>query len=392
MIYKKGRPVKLYQHFWDLVIPLCLILACVDNGKETGESPQTDSAEIAQQESPYPELTPEIGLDQFICPKRFPISQEGESQMIPYCSNVDLSNPEEYPQVTRLVIVIHGSGSSAVLNYKRILAAAEQSESDSSTIFMAPQFVTEEHISDENLDGSHAFWTTGWASGSLSKSTEEHPRTIRISSYDYLDTMLAVLLEQFQLQNLTQVVIVGHSAGGQLVQRYAAASIYTPSTVPIKYIVTNPSSFLYFTERRWVTGSEYQFQEPLAEDINNCPTYNEWRYGLENLYSYMQPTGTSNLLNNYFSRDVVVLVGEDDNDPNNTTLSTTCSSMMQGSQRLERGIVYYHYLKEEHQIESSFAIVPNVAHSSEQMFNSDCAQKYVFDVSTAHCSPYRVEQ
>jgi hypothetical protein len=51
---------------------------------------------------------------------------------------------------------------------------------------------------------------------------------------------------------LAQVVVAGFSAGAQLVQRYAWATAYgTPSSSPrVKFVVSDPSTYLYFDDRR----------------------------------------------------------------------------------------------------------------------------------------------
>ena len=46
--------------------------------------------------------------------------------------------------------------------------------------------------------------------------------------------------------NLKTVVVVGHSAGGQFVNRYAAGGAGCPNPlVEVRYVIMNPSSYLY---------------------------------------------------------------------------------------------------------------------------------------------------
>ena len=50
--------------------------------------------------------------------------------------------------------------------------------------------------------------------------------------------------------------MVGHSSGGQTVQRYALTQHLTPvlnqSTFHPRFVVINPSSYAYFDQRRWI--------------------------------------------------------------------------------------------------------------------------------------------
>ena len=66
----------------------------------------------------------------------------------------------------------------------------------------------------------------------------------------------------WQYPGMEHIVIVGHSAGGQTVQRYAltaphAAPAAAPkggaavAPPPVRYVVANPSSFGYLNASRW---------------------------------------------------------------------------------------------------------------------------------------------
>ena len=195
--------------------------------------------------------------------------------------------------------------------------------------------------------------------------------------------MLSDILRNFDLPNLQKVIFIGHSAGGQMVNRYAAASLYEAAGTTIQYIVSNPSSYLYLSEKRLTENNDYEFETPDQNTLNQCPEYNEWRYGLDELYSYMTETGAQQLRENYRTRDVVVLIGGDDNDPNDSSLGISCSAMLQGPQRLARSIIYAHHLADEFgETPHPFAILEGVGHSSNQVFQAECGQFFLFDVDT----------
>ena len=355
----------------------------VDSGTNDSGGVEPDTAEDQPEVS---DLIPEDGLDAFLCPKRFERTEVGTSQHIPYCANFDFNRPGFYPQVTRIVVAVHGVNSQGTETYSHIEAAASLSGADQSTLLLAPQFLTEELIVSEGLDAEYAFWTNGWPYGSLSRSTDSNPRPFRTSSYQYLDEMLTVLQMEFILPNLSQIVVVGHSEGGQMAQGYAAGSLLTSPPTPIKYVVANPSSYLYLSSERWVQGTEYLYGELSADGIIACPKFNEWGYGLEALYAYMDTTGALALANNYLSRDVSFIVGEENTDINDPTLSNSCESVLQGSNRFERGLVFYNYMQEKFPSSlHSMAIVPEIGHDESQVYLSECGQVHIFDLPTLNC-------
>lgn len=71
---------------------------------------------------------------------------------------------------------------------------------------------------------------------------------------------------------MSKISFVAHGGGAQLVQRYAVMGNDNPdqSRLSVRYIVGDPSSMLYFTRDR-----------PVAVDVTTCPTFNNFRYGLE---------------------------------------------------------------------------------------------------------------
>lgn len=74
-----------------------------------------------------------------------------------------------------------------------------------------------------------------------------------LSSYAVLDKMIALLSDKHLYPNLRQLVVTGHSAGGQTVQRYALVTRSAPSAPPgspkLRFVVANPSSFGYLNAR-----------------------------------------------------------------------------------------------------------------------------------------------
>ena len=71
-----------------------------------------------------------------------------------------------------------------------------------------------------------------------------------------------------------------------------------------------------------------------------CTGYNDYKYGLDDLNEYMENAGIDSILSRYDRRNIQYLVGTYD-----TGGTQDCESMVQGSNRFERSIIYYNYLK-----------------------------------------------
>ena len=90
-----------------------------------------------------------------------------------------------------------------------------------------------------------------WRAGAHSDPASGHGQTV--SSFQVLDTFLSLLSDPIRFPNLDKITMVGHSAGGQSVQRYAFSTLLPPTLRPgltIRYVVANPSSYAYLDPRR----------------------------------------------------------------------------------------------------------------------------------------------
>ncbi|MFQ5825014.1 MAG: FlgD immunoglobulin-like domain containing protein [bacterium] len=320
---------------------------------------------------------------------RITLNIDGNYLKSPYYSNYSLGDNNN--DVNRAVVVIHGTNRNADDYYERILNPAKNANgADKTTIIIAPQFLIEIDIEAHNLPNNILFWSSGgWKRGDRSLNTNKNPRPVRISSFAVIDTILHRLA--MRNPNLQTIVVAGHSAGGQFVNRFAAGSqmeqtLSAQFGIQFRYIVANPSSYLYFNEERRVEGTVDQFAVPTA---TGCQwTYDEYKYGLDNLNSYMSNVGVTQIRTQYQQREIVYLLGEDDNNPNHSSLDKSCPAMLQGMHRLERGIIYYKYLayyfgaqihNQQYQ-----AIIPNVGHSSSDIFASDCGMYFLFDYGSCN--------
>ena len=248
-----------------------------------------------------------------------------------YCSNGSLDQPD--PAIKRAIVVLHGNGRNGPSYYQSVLTAANTAGVTGESIIIAPHFLTEEDI-NQHLPGTNvAFWSDdGWKQGDESLSTTTNPRAVTMSSFKVADLITARLADPAFFPNLQLLIIAGHSAGGQFVNRYAAAHSASVSTV---YIVANPASYLYMNRDRRASGTTDSFKPPPLIEQLACLSYDHYRYGLTDLNPYMKAIGKTNIKARYSTREVVYLLGTEDNDPNHPELGG-CEARFQGDHRFER--------------------------------------------------------
>ena len=84
----------------------------------------------------------------------------------------------------------------------------------------------------------------GMEAGNLSRPEGPSPR---VSSYAGLDRMVDAFLTSSRFPAMREIVVAGHSAGGQVVHRFAATTEHkaAESGIGFRYVVTNPSTYLY---------------------------------------------------------------------------------------------------------------------------------------------------
>ena len=311
---------------------------------------------------------------------RFVMDREGVKVSVPIYTSHDFDKGSE--EVTIAFIFLHGTLRNAGRYMDWGVAATERAEATGHTVVVSPQFLMEVDINEHGLSNDVLFWTNnGWKQGDLSRrSTEENPRSVRVSSYEVMDEILLRLAASFP--NLERVVVAGHSAGGQFVNRYAAGSMAeetlvnttTRRPISVRYIVSNPSSYVYICERR--PDAEGGFSVPENDD---CENFDRYKYGLsDGLNAYMNRAGVDRIRVNLTTRDVVFLKGAEDNDPEARYLDQSCPAMAQGTNRFDRGIAYHRYLAELYGAQHEFIVVPGVGHSASRMFGSEGGRRAIF--------------
>lgn len=316
---------------------------------------------------------------------RISFSIDGNTVKIPYYRNFSIGANASV--VEHAVIVIHGIKRNADDYYNAMLDAAFRTRNlNTSNFVMAPQFLVEDDLTTNNLGPEMLFWkSSGWPVGDMSVQSSTFPTPASISSFAVMDTVLMRLANAYP--NLDTIIVAGHSAGGQYVQRYAAGNtvdslLFNEYGIYIRYIVANPSSYVYLNGERRIGGTLDQFRLPTSEELGFCKNYNDYKYGLENLNNYMSLAGPAQIRQQYGLRNIIYLLGELDNDPNANYLDKDCEAMWQGSHRLERGTIFFNYIRYYYGVgkyNHIKATVDGVNHDYYGMFNSSCGLYFIYN-------------
>jgi pimeloyl-ACP methyl ester carboxylesterase len=293
--------------------------------------------------------------------------------VVPLDISLDWSKPQ--PGVTRAVILLHGKGRDVDGYYRGLLRAArEAGRGATGSILIAPQFLNEDDVKAHDLPQEVIRWRTGtWEAGKPAVGPAG------ISAYETLDAFLLRLADRTLFPDLKDIVLAGHSGGGQAVQRYAivgkAPAEIAAKGIHLRFVIANPSSYLYFSDDR---PGPHSF---------GCGGWDRWRYGTRGAPEYVKLTktrGWAQMEADYANADVIYLLGDEDTDPAQKDLDVSCAGEAEGPTRLARGQAYFAYLRARHPAgwAQRMWLVEGVAHSGAKMVEAPCGVKALFATGT----------
>ena len=359
-------------------------------------------------------------------------------------SNVtDLQN---HQRVTTVFVVVHGSGRTAedyLYGAVSSLPKDQQDPSNATIMVLSPWFLDPADDNDDDDDDNSIpiplppntlrWWDTGplyhtWRYGADAINSP-------LSSFAAMDRLVERLVEDpVRFPALSRILVAGHSAGGQFVQRWAmlsnspvwkepseqqqqqqqvdvtddannlnernpfldAQSQHSPQfkqrNVRIRAIPANPRCFAMLDDRRYVhdaTTNSTVFRRPDDGDISECPDFNEWIWGLDAGGSVTAPYkdraiaiagGAKALAHRYVAqRNVVYLAGGEDLE----VFDDDCGSVIQGKTRRERSRKFMASLHELYPQEMKAQlhtrlVAEGVPHDHTLMFQSPAGQEALF--------------
>lgn len=234
-------------------------------------------------------------------------------------------------KIERAVIVLPGQWRNA-WQYINLMGNAlnvalkypELNVKEDSVLLISPMFFNQVDrssgsVQDNEISYKDALWS---AAGSI-----REPHGFRhLTSFDVLDSMVDMVMDKRKFPNLKDVVIAGHSMGGQMALHYAAGKKPMPYDDQIRYWVGDPGAYTYMSSKR-----------PFS--TKNCENYDEWPYSVTNVSSlprYLKghagPNG-SNLVKLFRRRKIHFAIAENDNGGG----VQTCQADTQGPNRIARG-------------------------------------------------------
>lgn len=281
--------------------------------------------------------------------------------------------------MSRIVVSLPSSNFDAASAFRNAVDAASRAGVSDSALVVAPRFLKVGVT--EVRDPALVFWEVDPFWGSSKAVTDLGTRALRLSAHEVLDLLLRYLTATDRFPNLNTIVVVGHSAGGQMVQRYAMTSVFDPPDgVTLRFVPMNPSSYAYLDPRRFDGGV---FRVPPPDVVRACPRYDAWGYGLSDLYAVHRKRNldAAALRSRYAGQSVTVLAGTADTR-RGRGLSDTCAANLQGDHRLDRARTFQRHVLEllgtiagERHL---LVEVPGVGHSGRAMLQSEVARRVVF--------------
>ncbi len=302
-------------------------------------------------------------------------------------------------RITRALVMIHGTGRDADHYFRTALAAAFLGNALEDTVVIAPHIVSAGRGCGDTLapgEVSYSCIGDSWRSGGTALNNDQ------LTSFDFIDQILRKLARKEMFPNLRHIVVAGHSAGGQFVNRYEMANqVHDTLPVTITYVVANPSSYAYLDDTRpepgdWpvsagapgyvpalagelagASSAHAPFATRAFVDAHNCTTYNLWPYGLQHRSGYTAKLSDDQLKKQLASRPVTYMLGELDVLPLGG-FDSSCPAMAQGPTRLARGLAFSQRVNQAFGAHHTAMVIPLCGHNARCMFTADPALPVLF--------------
>jgi pimeloyl-ACP methyl ester carboxylesterase len=302
-------------------------------------------------------------------------------------STYSLDTPN--PAITRALIMVHGTNRNADRYFMTATAAAFLARALENTVVIAPRIIAAQDQPKPN----EVVWPNSgdtWRSGGMSTS---HPT---LSAFDFTDELLRKLANKRIFPNLTNIVVAGHSAGGQYANRYGMTNkVHGTLGVNISYVVANPSSYAWpvavrplpvghadpATADKAALGNDGEDVHSNFTfgpfDTTKARTYNRWPAGLENRSGYTAQMTDEQLRKQLVERPVTYLLGQVDILPLGG-FDSSPSAMAQGPTRRARGEAFFKYVTEVMGAKHKAMIIPECGHNDRCVYTTDMVFPVIF--------------
>ncbi|GAM89397.1 hypothetical protein ANO11243_074350 [Dothideomycetidae sp. 11243] len=273
----------------------------------------------------------------------------GKNNNLTLTNYASLYNSQRLPpsQVQRVVIIIHGLDRDPGTYMANMLSALAQTSTGNPNVnFSNVQIICPYFTNGDDKNFGYP-WTSGLLPGRGSTTNalvwpgsqwsaggnNQYPyNSTTISSYAAIDQMIQYFDNRALYPNVKQIVVGGHSMGGQFVNRYAEIGIPLITNSPVTYWIANPDSFAWMSTTR-----------PLS--TASCSIYDVWREGFTNFTLYpmkyqtsLVASGRSAVLANWNSKSKAFVRGTQDFGDS----ASTCAPYTTGANRNER---FFNFIK-----------------------------------------------
>lgn len=292
-------------------------------------------------------------------------------------------------RITRALVMVHGTGRNADHYFLTAMLAAFLARALDDTVVIAPHMIDR----SDHAEPNEIAWQTSWRTGGPALSDAS------LSSFDFVDEILRKLAKKSVFPTLEQIVVTGHSAGGQYVNRYAMANkVHDTLGVAVTYVVANPSSYAWPDKVRPLPEGDAEpagakdgwnympNANPLPPhtnftfgpfDATKAPTYNNWPAGFENRTGYTAQLTNEQLRKQLVERPTTFLLGQVDTLPLGG-FDSSPNAMAQGPTRRARGEAYVKYLNAVLGAKHHIFVVPECGHNDRCVYTTGKVLPYIF--------------
>jgi pimeloyl-ACP methyl ester carboxylesterase len=293
--------------------------------------------------------------------------------------------------IRRALIMVHGTNRNPDHYFKTATTAAFMDGALDDTIVIAPGFFSSEQRCNDKLQPDEVSWSCGgdsWRSGGASTSNPN------LTSFDFVDELLRRLANKKIFPNLTKVVIAGHSAGGQFVDRYEMSNRVADGLgISVSYVVANPSSYAWPVSTRplpvadgapenavlgWKEETPHTNFQYGPFDAAKASKYDLWPYGLKDRKGgYTKDMTDDQLIKQLVSRPTTYLLSQVDTLPLGG-FDGSPSAMAQGATRRARGEAFVKLINEQLGAKANVLIVPECGHNDRCVYTTDTVLPLIF--------------
>ena len=299
-------------------------------------------------------------------------------------------------RIHRALIMVHGTNRNADHYFATATAAAFLAGALDDAIVISPRIASSQGGCHDTLAANEVSWSCGgdsWRSGGTSASSKD------LTSFDFMDAILKKLANKKMFPNLSAVVIAGHSAGGQFVNRYEMANrVHDTLGVAVSYVVANPSSYAWPDATRALPADDaapanavlgWKEEKPHVNfsfgpyDPSQCASarganYDKWPYGLKDRTGgYTAGMSDDQLKKQLAGRPATYLLSQVDTLPLGG-FDSSCEAMAQGPTRRARGEAFVKFVTDHLGGKPAVMIVPECGHNDRCVYTTEEVLPVIF--------------